>query len=155
MPAPFPHRYDVRFEARGAEGWLTAGVTRSPIEAGAPPEFDGSPDVWSPEHLLLSSLALCHFTTFQALARKSRVDVLGFETAAQAVLSKTPDGLAFTELVLEVTVDVRAGEREKAENLVDAAKRHCLVANALRAPVRLEARVRPVPEEAMAPAGRR
>jgi organic hydroperoxide reductase OsmC/OhrA len=152
MPAPFPHSYDVRFEARGPEGWLTAGVTRSPIEAGAPPEFDGSPDVWSPEHLLLSSLALCHFTTFHAFAGKARLDVLGFETAARAVLSKTPEGLAFTELVLDVTVDVRAAEREKAEHLLESAKRHCLVANALRTPVRLEARVRPVAEETTVPA---
>lgn len=144
MPAPFPHHYDVRFEARSSEGWLTAGVTRSPIEAGAPPEFDGSPDVWSPEHLLLSSLALCHFTTFQALARKSHVEVLGFETAANAVLSKTPEGLAFTELALNVTVDVRAEEQERTRQLLESAKRHCLVANALRTPVRLEARIRSV-----------
>jgi organic hydroperoxide reductase OsmC/OhrA len=154
MPAPFPHRYDVRFEARGPEGWLTAGVTRSPIEAGAPPEFDGSADVWSPEHLLLSSLALCHFTTFQALTRKARIDVLRFETAARAVLAKTPEGLAFTELVLDVAVDVKPEERDRAEQLLDSAKRHCLVANALRAPVRLEARVRAASEETPLPASR-
>ena len=114
MPAPFPHRYDVRFEARGPEGWLTAGATRSPIEAGAPPEFDGSADVWSPEHLLLSSLALCHFTTFQAFAGKARIEVAGFETSARAVLAKTPEGLAFTELVLDVAVDVKPEDRERA-----------------------------------------
>jgi len=151
MPAPFPHRYDVRFEARGPEGWLTAGVTRSPIEAGAPPEFDGSADVWSPEHLLLSSVALCHFTTFQAFARKARLDFAGFETAARAVLSKTPEGLAFTELVLEVAVEVHADDRERTEQLLESAKRHCLVGNALRTPVRLEARVRSAIAEAPAP----
>jgi organic hydroperoxide reductase OsmC/OhrA len=154
MTAPFPHRYDVHLDAVERCAWLTS-ATRPPVEGGAPPEFDGSPDVWSPEHLLLSSLALCHFTTFQALARKARLEVLGFRTKAEAVLSKTPEGLAFTELLLDVAVDVRPEDQERAATLVESAKKHCLVASALRLPVRLEVRVRSASEEpAAVPAGR-
>ncbi len=81
--------------------------------------------------------------------------MLAFRTKAEALLSKTPEGLAFTELVLDVTVDVRPDDREKATTLVESAKKHCLVANALRLPVRLEARVRSASEEpATAPTGR-
>jgi organic hydroperoxide reductase OsmC/OhrA len=141
MTAPFPHRYEVHLEAAERSAWLSSAA-RPPLEGGAPPEFDGSPGVWSPEHLLLSSLALCHFTTFQALARKARLDVLAFRTKGEAVLSKTPEGLGFTELVLDVTLDVRPEDREKAAALLESAKRHCLVANALRPPVRLEGHVR-------------
>lgn len=89
MPAPFPHHYDVRFEAQGRDGWFTSGP-RPPIEGGAPPEFDGRGDVWSPEHLLLSSLALCHFTTFQAFARKARLDVIGYRAEARGEASVRP-----------------------------------------------------------------
>jgi len=96
MPAPFPHRYEVSFQAAGPGGWLSSG-TRCPFEGGAPPEFDGRDDVWSPEHLLLSALALCHFTTFQALARRARLDVIGYRSEAEGELSKTPEGLAFSK----------------------------------------------------------
>ena len=153
MTAPFPHRYHVRLEAAERTGWLSSAA-RPRLEGGAPPEFDGTPDVWSPEHLLLSSLTLCHFTTFQALARKSRLDVLGFRTQAEAVLAKTSEGLAFTELVLDVAVDVRREDREKAATLVEAAKKHCIVANALRPPVRLTVCIHSKAEEpASAPTG--
>lgn len=153
MTAPFPHRYDVRLEAAERSAWLSSAA-RPPLEGGAPPEFDGSPHVWSPEHLLLSSLALCHFTTFEALARKSRLDVLAFRTKAEGVLSKTSEGLAFTDLVLDVAVDVRREDREKAATLVEAAKKHCLVANALRPAVRLTVSIRSGAEEpASAPTG--
>jgi organic hydroperoxide reductase OsmC/OhrA len=146
MTAPFPHRYEVSFEARGRDGWLTS-ANRARIEGGAPPEFDGSPHVWSPEHLLLSSIALCYFTTFRTLAGKARLDVLDFRAKAEGVLSKTPEGLGFTEFRLVVDVAVGAEGRAEAERLAEAAKRHCLVANALRTPVRLEVRVLSVSAE--------
>jgi organic hydroperoxide reductase OsmC/OhrA len=154
MPTPFPHRYDVRLEAWGPEGWVTSGI-RPPIEGGAPVEFDGRGDVWSPEHLLLSSLALCHFTTFRALARKAGLDVIRYEGKADGELSKTAEGLAFTKLTLDVAVQVRPGNSSRAEELLGAAKKHCLVANTLRVSVSLRARVEPVPRDETAPAGAR
>ena len=150
MPAPFPHRYDVRFEAWGPEGWLTSGI-RPPIEGGAPLEFDGRGDVWSPEHLLLSSLALCHFTTFRALARKAGLRVIRYKGKADGELSKTAEGLAFTKLLLDVVVQVRPGDADSAEELLARAERHCLVSNALKMPVILKARVEPLPQDEEAP----
>ncbi len=153
MPAPFPHHYDVRFEAKGRDGWITSGPRR-PLEGGAPPEFDGRGDVWSPEHLLLSSLALCHFTTFQAFARKARLDVIDYQVKANGELSKTAEGLGFTKLALDVVVQVKPGDAGRAEELLGAAKKHCLVANALKVPVSLLARAESVPQGEEAPVGR-
>jgi organic hydroperoxide reductase OsmC/OhrA len=154
MPAPFPHHYDVRFEAQGRDGWLTSGPRR-PIEGGAPAEFDGRGDVWSPEHLLLSALALCHFTTFQAFARKARLDVIDYEVKANGELSKTAEGLGFTRLALDVVVQVRPGDAPRAEELLGAAKKHCLVANTLKVPVLLQGRAEAVAQDEGAPvAGR-
>jgi organic hydroperoxide reductase OsmC/OhrA len=154
MPTPFPHRYDVRFEAWGPEGWLTSGI-RPPIEGGAPLEFDGRGDVWSPEHLLLSSLALCHFTTFRALARKARLAVIRYKGKADGELSKTAEGLAFTKLELDVVVQVRPGDAGRAEELLGAAKKHCLVANTLRVPVLLQARAEAATQDEEVPVGGR
>jgi len=141
MPMPFPHHYEVELEAGYGEGVVSSG-SRPPLLGGAPPEFDGRADVWSPEHLLLSALALCHYTTFEALARRAQLEILGYHTAVRGELGKTKEGLAFTHLGLEVTVDVREESAAHAQSLLQTAKQHCLVANALKVPVELRSAVR-------------
>ena len=146
MPASFPHRYEVRLVADGEESVLAAAA-RPEIRGGAPPEFDGSDRWWSPEDLLLSSLALCFTTTFQAFARRAKLTVLGFAAHAGGVLDKTATGLAFTSFRLRVHVRVDAADRERTRDLLERAKRGCLVANALKTPVDLEVAIGEVAAE--------
>src|SRR5205814_3587713 len=89
MASPFPHHYDVHLFA-GNEGAILAAANRPDIVGGPPPEFDGKQEWWSPEHLLLSSVALCLMTTFQAFARRARLHVAGYESRVEGVLDKTP-----------------------------------------------------------------
>jgi organic hydroperoxide reductase OsmC/OhrA len=114
---------------------------REPIEGGAPSEFGGRDSWWSPEHLLLSALGLCLLTTFEALARKARLTVLGYSSRAEATLDRTAAGLAFTALGLRVQVEVAPADAERTPRLLASAKKHCLVANALAIPVTLDVAV--------------
>jgi organic hydroperoxide reductase OsmC/OhrA len=118
---------------RGAPGvgTLEAGP-RPVITGGTPPEFGGTPDVWSPEHLLVSATALCFMTTFEWFAKRDQLPIEGFRCEAEGIVDKTPAGLAFTSLRLDVTLTVPAGERERARGLVSSAKRSCLISNSLR-----------------------
>jgi organic hydroperoxide reductase OsmC/OhrA len=141
MPTPFPHHYQVSLEAGYGEGVLSS-ESRPPLLAGAPPEFDGRSDVWSPEHLLLSALVVCHYTTFQALAGRAKLEIQGYHASARGELAKTKEGLAFTSFEIEVTVEVPPDAAAHAQGLLQAAKDHCLVANALKTPVTLRSSVR-------------
>ena len=138
MASPFPHRYDVRLYG-GSSGAILAADHRPEIVGGAPPEFDGRAEWWSPEHLLLSSVALCLMTTFQAFARKSRLDVVSYESRVEGVLDKQTAGIGFTAIRLKVELRVADADRARAEQLLHSAKRHCIVANALKPAVELEA----------------
>lgn len=141
MAATFPHRYHVNLSWPGEGGATLEADGRRPIEGGAPSEFGGRDSWWSPEHLLLSSLGLCLMTTFEALGRKARLPVLDYACRAEAVLDRTETGLAFTALTLHVRVEVAPADAERAGRLLDSAKKHCLVANALAVPVTLDAAV--------------
>jgi organic hydroperoxide reductase OsmC/OhrA len=141
MTAPFPHHYRTTLTWAGDGPARLGAGARPAIEGGAPAEFDGRDDWWSPEHLLLDSLALCLTTTFAAVARKARLAVHSYEGEAEAVLDRAPDGVAFTSFVLRVFLAVEAGEEERAESLLHKAKAHCLVAGALKVPVSLVATV--------------
>ncbi len=136
MTSPFPHHYDVQVSS-GKAGAILAGGRRPEIVGGAPPEFDGRPEWWSPEHLLLSAAGLCLMTTFQAFAARASLAVPGYESRVEGVLDKTPAGLAFTSIRITVDLRVAEADRTRAEQLLQSAKRHCIVANALKPPVEL------------------
>ena len=136
MASPFPHHYDVQVSSGGA-GAILAGGRRPDIVGGPPPEVDGRAEWWSPEHLLLSAAGLCLMTTVQAFAARAGLTVEGYQSRVDGVLDKTPTGLAFTSIAITVDLQVAEGDQTRAEQLLQSAKRHCIVANSLKTAVEL------------------
>lgn len=122
------------------QGTLRAG-DRPAIVGGAPPEFGGTPGVWSPEHLFLSAVALCFLTTFEWFAGRAPVAIADFHCRAVGTVAKTSKGLAFTSVRLEARAVVPPGAGAAARELLDKAKHACLVSNSLQCPVELAAEV--------------
>ncbi len=131
--APFPHRYTVSL----ASGELVA-PPRAPIAAGAPPQFGGTDQVWSPEDLLAASVLLCLQTTFDAFARRASLRVLDWRGDATATLEKGQGGPTFSSIALGVTVTTEPGDEQRAADLVRSAERHCIISRALAVPVTVE-----------------
>lgn len=141
MRTPFPHHYDTTLAWPGIGPAALGAEGRAGITGGAPPEFGGDGAVWSPEHLLLSSLNLCLQTTFEALARREGLRVQSYTSRALGTLDRVPGGLGFTDLSLEVSILAAPGQEHRVDDVLRNAKQHCLVANALVVPVRLVATV--------------
>jgi organic hydroperoxide reductase OsmC/OhrA len=141
--APFPHHYEVALEGRDVGGILSV-AGRPSIAGGPPSQFGGRDDWWSPEDLLLSALSLCLAGTFQAFAAGKKLRVISYGSNVKGTLDRTPEGLRFTAIVLEVDLVVPTGEKERAESMLASAKERCIVANGLCTPVDL----RPVVTEA-------
>jgi organic hydroperoxide reductase OsmC/OhrA len=80
-------------------------------------------------------------TTFEAIAAKARLAVIRCDCHAEATLDRSEGGLGFTALGLHVEVEVDPDDAERVPKLLASAKKHCLVANALRLPVTLEVAV--------------
>ena len=135
-----PHVFEIDLARPDGSATLDA-EGRPQIVGGAPPEFGGTPDVWSPEHLLLSSVALCFLTTLDFYAKRAGLSFGGFRCHASGTVDKTPTGLAFTGVRLEAQATVAAGEAGKARELMDKAERGCLISNSLKCPVDLVAEV--------------
>ncbi len=143
-PRPFPHHYEVDVEWRGERGSILSAPPRPEILGGPPAQFGGHDEWWSPEHLLLSAVSLCLMATFQSLASHAELGVRGYHSVVKGLLDRTPDGLAFTSIVLHVDLQVAAADLERAAPLLERSKRHCIVANALRVPVDLRPSITPV-----------
>jgi organic hydroperoxide reductase OsmC/OhrA len=144
MPtAPFPHTYSATLE----DNVLLAG-SRAPILTGPPPQFGGTNDVWSPEHLLISAALACLKTTFDAFARRDRIQVLAWRGTATGVLVKGREGPVFESIELAVELTTDAGDEARAQATLADAERHCIVSRALSAPVHVTSKVTAEPERA-------
>ena len=137
---PFPHHYAVSLK-NAATGATLAAPPRPAIAGGAPPEFGGSAEWWSPEHLLLSAASLCLMTTFQALAKRAELGVHGYSATVDGTLDKTKEGLVFTAISHKVKIVVGPGQIAKTQEVIASAKKHCIVSNSLKTPVTVEADV--------------
>lgn len=138
--APFPHTYTVRLE----DGLLVA-PPRAPIAAGPPPQFGGDDRVWSPEELLVAAALECLWTTFEAYARHDHLAVHRWAGTGVAVLDRGPGVPVFTSITLRVELGVDAGDEARARRLLETAERRCIISNALRVPVTVEATVEAAP----------
>jgi organic hydroperoxide reductase OsmC/OhrA len=132
------HRFQARIERTAAGKSLVEAEGRPSLTGGAPPEFGGSPELWSPEHLLVASVALCFVSTLEWFARRKELPITSLICEGDGTVDKDPGGLAFSAIHLKVRLTVPAGHAAAAATLVDRAKQACLVSRSLRTPVDLE-----------------
>jgi organic hydroperoxide reductase OsmC/OhrA len=133
---PFPHYYRVTL----SNAQLLA-PPRDPIAAGPPPQFGGNDRVWSPEELLVAAALECLWTTFEAFARRERLETRSWSASGLAVLDRGPRVPVFTSITLSVEMTVDAGDEERARRLLEKAEQGCIISNALNVPVALEASI--------------
>lgn len=136
----FPHHYLVSASAE-TEGTVALKSDNMPQIVSAPPaEFGGPGDQWSPEHLLVASVADCFILTFRAIARASKLEWISLEAKAEGVLDRVERVTQFTEFTVRATLTVPAGTDEaKAQRLLEKAEGACLVTASLKAPCHLDA----------------
>ncbi len=139
----FPHRYP----ASGIgfpEGNVTVSSTGvSNITTAPPAEFGGPGDEWSPEGLLVASVADCFIMTFRAIARTSKLDWRELHCDVVGVLDKVDGVTQFVEFEINAILDVSSETNvDKANKLLHSAEKHCLITNSLTGVKHLEVTIR-------------
>ena len=141
----YPHIYKVGAKARPSGDVQITSPGLATIASTSPPEFGGPEGNWSPETLLVASIADCFNLTFRAIARASKFDWYDLECEAQGRLEKFNSITRFTSFDLKVKLSVPEGAmKAKAHRLLEMAENNCLVTNSLAAEVHLEAVVNKV-----------
>jgi peroxiredoxin-like protein len=134
-----PHRYHVSAIAE-AEGNIVLKAENLPQLVSAPPaQFGGPGDQWSPEDLLVASVADCFILTFRAMAQASKLDWSDLEASAEGVLERVDRVTRFTTFTVSATLTVPTGtDIDKAKRLLEKAEAGCLITNSLSAETHLE-----------------
>ena len=128
----YPHRYRAAASAAAEGVFDTTSPGLETVPTMAPPEFDGPGGVWSPETMLVASVASCLILTFRAVARASRFDWNKLTCEVVGVLDRVDRVTRFTEFVIDVSLHVPEGtDAHKAHRLAEKSKDVCLVTNSL------------------------
>ena len=137
------HEYEVEVVWRAERRGVTTTLGRPDVAVGAPPEFHGTDDVWSPEHLLVAAVNSCMMLTFIAIAANSKVEFESYEATATGSLEKVEGrGMVFTSIVVRPRITIRENvDRNRLERVLRMTEKNCFISNSLAATVRLEPEV--------------
>lgn len=134
----FPHSYHARAEAGDGDVILSSGALPE-IRSAPPAAFGGPGDRWSPEDLLVASVADCFALSFQAVARASRLAWDRLEVDVEGTLDRVGNEMRFTKIVVRPTLHVGADVAEhQPGKVLEKAERMCLITNSLSSEVTLE-----------------
>ena len=139
-------RYHVGVAWEGDRLTNVISPDKPDLTVATPPEFKkGVAGVWSPEDLLVASVASCYTVTLVAAAERRDLPLYGLEVSGTGHVTNRDDG-RFGFVAIELTVQIRtAGASVEAlEGTARYAERACLVSMALDIPVHVEVVVRPL-----------
>ncbi len=137
------HRYGVRTHCTGPQSLDLEAVGKPTLRVATPPEFrHGVPRAWTPEELLVASLASCYELTVAAIAEYEGVPLHDVRVDATAHVERKDDNYRFMLFELDVELETDAGHERAMEHVAEAANDRCMVGCALDVPVRLNVEVR-------------
>lgn len=105
----------------------------------APPEFGGPEGNWSPETLLVASVANCYILTFCAISRASKLDYVSLQCDTDGILDRVDNVTRFTRFDIRARLRLPEGvDHHKAERILRMSEANCLITNSLSAEKHLE-----------------
>jgi len=130
----YPHVYKASASAATGVPVEVRSEGLNPLISMPPRQYGGPGDQWSPETLLVASVADCYILTFRAIARASNFEWNTLECSVEGILDRVDNVTRFTRFNIESTLVVPAGtEEHKAKRLMEKAESVCLVSNSLNA----------------------
>jgi organic hydroperoxide reductase OsmC/OhrA len=132
----------VAWWSTGRTGIVKSDSAPNAIQFTASAAFGGIEGRWTPEDLLLGSVASCYTTTFHALAAYSKFDYKDFEVEAEGIVTKSNTGCGFQTIVIRPKLTIAdEGGRQQAVNILRQVETLCLVSRALATTPKFDAKV--------------
>jgi peroxiredoxin-like protein len=137
------HLYEINLKWTEQKKGLLSSSGLPDIEVATPPQFSGGHEgIWSPEHLFVSSVAVCIMTTFLAIAELSKLEFVSYESRATGKLEKVDNKYMFTEVTIEPIIKIKyEKDLERAERIIHKAEANCLISNSIKSKVILNPKI--------------
>jgi peroxiredoxin-like protein len=143
MSEPRLYFYETEIEWKGEKDLRITSGKLPVIAGGAPPEFKGREENWSPEHLFVASLNSCYALTLLAIAEFSKVSLVSLSSTARGKLEKVQgSSYQVTEIVVKPRVVIAsADDLTRMPRILEKAKESCFVSNSIKSAIKIEPEV--------------
>lgn len=139
----FPHQYSASATAKTDGPISLRGNNLPEIQSAPPTEFGGPGDQWSPEDLLVASVADCFALSFRAIAGMSKFTWTDLQCEVTGTLDKVERDIQFTALNIKATLTIpNDSDESRAQRLLEKAENTCFITNSLKADPHLETEIR-------------
>lgn len=134
-----PHFYKVSAECDGSETpvTVTSGASNA-LLSGAPKQFGGSGEHWSPEDFFVAAVADCFVLTFKAIARGKKLPWHSVKCEATGTLDRVDGKTMFTTIDIRCSLVIEGDEIEKARDILQQSEQQCLVTNSIASKINFE-----------------
>ena len=141
------YRYSVGVDWEGERLTSVTSSEKPGLEVATPPEFKGGlTGVWSPEDLLVASVATCFAVTLVAVLERRDLALRDLDVTGTGHVTKRDDGrFGFVAIELTARVETDAAAVDAVRHAGSYAERACLVSMALDVPVHVDLVVQPAP----------
>jgi len=136
------HEYEIDVDWKNAPNAVMKDDKLPEIEVNAPANFGGRDDVWSPEHLFVSSIASCTMLSFMYFAKQRKVEIKSYESSAKGTLKKGDNGFEFESVIVNAKVELPEEQTEKVRKLAELGEKYCLVSNSVKCNVEFNVTVK-------------
>ena len=139
MAAEYTYRVSAWWTS-GRTGLAKCESSPNTIHFSEAAELGGLEGRWTPEQLLLCSLASCFTTSFHEVARSAKFDFTDLEVEIEGSVRRSrATGCNFSEILIRPRLTVSSeGLREEGLALLRKTKAVCMISRAITAPQTLE-----------------
>jgi organic hydroperoxide reductase OsmC/OhrA len=139
MAAEYTYRVSAWWTS-GRTGLAKCESSPNTIHFSEAAELGGLQGRWTPEQLLLCSLAGCFTTTFHEVARAAKFDFTDLEVEIEGSVRRNRNtGSNFTDILMRPRLTVQSEDLcEAGLALLRKAKAQCMISRAISAPQTLE-----------------
>jgi len=139
MPAEYTYRVSAWWTS-GRTGLAKCESSPNTIHFSEAAELGGLQGRWTPEQLLLCSLAGCFTTTFHEVARGAKFEFLDLEVEIEGCVRRSRTaGSSFNEILIRPRLKVQSEDQcEIGLQLLRRAKSVCVISRAITVPQTLE-----------------
>jgi organic hydroperoxide reductase OsmC/OhrA len=143
-------QFPVSVRWRGGRLARADARDKQSLEVATPPEFRGGlAGYWSPEELLVASVASCYALTLAAVAERREAPLIDASVSATGHMSRRANGrFGFTVIEIDAQLETVPGADEAVRAAARAAEQRCLISQALDVPVQVAVSVRTAAEVA-------
>lgn len=132
-------RYSARLDWTTQRNGRASAPGKPDIMVGSPPDFRGEEGVWSPEHLLVTSLSTCLMLTFLAMAERRNLEVSAYSSDAEALLENVDGKYQVTTVTVRPKITLKSAEGlEAAREITGRMEANCFISNSIKSRIDLQ-----------------